>query len=220
MNFYISDLHLSHGGMAFLRGFKDVESMNDVIVDSINSVCRKRDTLYVLGDVADGYNCPNVVPWLKKIKPRMVLVVGNHDGSERSGELSFRQFRECFSSIKEHARVRDGIYCIYLSHYPHAEWDGMFKGWWHFYGHVHNADYGGAAIENIVPTAVNVGWDVLGKPMTAENLVQNRIETYYESLPDISVKDFVKAAIFDVKNLPYYKGRRFADFSVFEKEVV
>jgi hypothetical protein len=75
--------------------------------------------------------------------------------------------------------ITDGKYDLFLSHLPVAEWDGFYKGRFHFYGHVHNAKGGGAGLMKFLPTAVNVSCDVLGfMPMTAEELITARLKEY------------------------------------------
>ena len=167
MFYYTADLHFGHGDTLkhAKRPFASVEEMDRAIITNINSRCGKDDVLVVLGDVSFYGNYEGAIRCLKSIRCRKVLVTGNHD----KGLLKSKRFRECFADITQQETIRDGAHRIFLSHYPMAEWDGYYKGIWHFYGHVHNSTGGAAALMDLVPTAVNAGVDVNGfMPKTAD----------------------------------------------------
>lgn len=175
MNYYTSDLHLMDERILALckRPFKTVDEMNEYIISSINDRVSKDDTLYILGDVAP-YD-KNVVDLLRQIKGKLVLIIGNHD----RGQLKHGTFRRCFSEIHESLMLKDGEYDLFLSHFPYAEWDGFYKGRYHFYGHVHNKLDGGAALMALLPQAVNVGMDINEfMPKTAEEFIRERLANY------------------------------------------
>lgn len=52
MKYYISDLHFDHTNVIKFdnRPFKDVEEMNNTLINNWNSVVKKSDIVYVLGD--------------------------------------------------------------------------------------------------------------------------------------------------------------------------
>lgn len=184
MKYYTSDLHLFHPGLKELRGFKMEERMD------LFSFLKPEDELYILGDVGYGYKAPETVKevtrLLRMIRCRKHLVVGNHD----AGYLKDRRFRDVFVSIKEHMLLHDEGNDLYLSHYPLVEWDGYYKGRWLFYGHIHEKlAFGPGVLMDLVPTAVNVGIDFLGRPMTAEEIIAKRKEEW--RMPDIRLADAV-----------------------------
>ena len=79
--YYISDLHLGHQGVcAFAGQFRGncttVEEHDAWIVEQWNSVVRKPDLVYVLGDVAWNLRAMEA---LKKMRGQKILVRGNHD---------------------------------------------------------------------------------------------------------------------------------------------
>lgn len=184
MKYYTSDLHLFHPGLAKIRGFKMEERMD------LFSFLKPEDELYILGDVGYGYKTAETVKevtrLLGKVRCRKHLIVGNHD----AGYLEDRHFRKAFVSIKEHMLLHDEGHDLYLSHYPLVEWDGYYKGRWLFYGHLHEKPTRGPGLlMDLVPTAVNVGIDFLGRPMTAEEIIAKRRKEW--RMPDIRLADAV-----------------------------
>lgn len=82
--FYCSDHHFGHSGMLEfvdydgkpIRSFENIDEMNDTIIYNHNSVVKKSDTVYFLGDVAMD------LPWLSllgRMNGKKKLVKGNHD---------------------------------------------------------------------------------------------------------------------------------------------
>lgn len=89
----ISDTHFNHANMLTFTdwtgnltrpGFRDVEHMDEMMMDNWNSVVKPGDIIYHLGDVVMG---PSPVQWMEKnftkLNGRKRLVVGNHDNIDR-----------------------------------------------------------------------------------------------------------------------------------------
>ncbi len=191
MYYYTSDLHF---GCKYIfertnRPFENVEEMGKTIIDNFNERLSKDDVLIILGDVAcRGYN---PVKELRAINCKKVLIKGNHD----VGPLTHKSFRDCFVDIRDYELIRDKDYTIILNHYPLAEWDGYFKGIYHFYGHVHNSNIGSGLLMNLLPRAINVGVDVNDfKPMTAKELIEKR-EAEYTRNPYGLPEEFLKQLV-------------------------
>ena len=135
MNFYISDLHLGHANILRWdqRPFADVEEMHREIIRRWNAAVSPGDTVYLLGDVAWKTKIAQEI--LPQLRGKKYLIRGNHD--KRSEEYS-----ALFSSVEEHAAVKDGGELLILCHYPIAHWNGQYQGAVHLYGHVHRTqDY-------------------------------------------------------------------------------
>ena len=83
--YVISDLHLSHENMAKHRGFIDSNEMNNHIINKWNSVVKKNDTVWILGDISMEKSAPykilNLLNGIKKV------VLGNHDLPQHVPEL-------------------------------------------------------------------------------------------------------------------------------------
>lgn len=191
MNKYTSDLHLGYKDILKKsnRPFSSVEEMNSFIVRNMNEFTDPHDTLFILGDVS-AYKC-NVVKLLKQIHCDKVLITGNHDKEP----LSHRSFRSCFTDIRTFSMIKDGDYKLFLSHYPLAEWDGFYKGYIQFYGHIHNADSRTANIMRFFKNAVNVSADRNEfKPKTAKELIKERNKQYEKDivlLKDVRMQDII-----------------------------
>ncbi len=168
MNYYTSDLHFGCQAVFDRTGrpFKDLEEMKEVIINNINNTLKRDDTLYILGDIS----CAEYDPTseLKAMNCRKILIKGNHDARW----CKHRHFRNQFDEIHDIKAVRECGTRIVLCHYPLAEWDGYYKGHYHFYGHIHNSNEGAALIMNNVERAINVGVDVNDfMPKTAKELL-------------------------------------------------
>lgn len=109
--FFISDLHFGHKNIlkysGALRGGSTSEEHDQWLLDQINSVVKKGDLLYILGDVA--FNNTHLEK-MKKIRAgNRVLVRGNHD------VLTPNKYLEYFSQIHGLLSFR-GVF--WLSHAP------------------------------------------------------------------------------------------------------
>ena len=192
MYYYTSDLHLGYEKILSLckRPYSTIEEMNEAIIRNFNEVLDKDDILMILGDVS----CYGVNPagLLSRINGKKVLIIGNHDAEP----LHHRSFRKEFIDIRDHELIRDNDTKIFLNHYPLAEWDGYYKGIWHFYGHVHNSDQGAGFYMQYYPTAVNVGVDLNDfKPKTAKELMDKHIARFEEA-DGMTALEFIQKAIY------------------------
>ena len=79
---FISDLHFGHKNIMKYspdtRGhFKDLKDMNDSLVEGINEKVRKKDILWILGDVAFGVDNLKYIRFIEC--DTINLILGNHD---------------------------------------------------------------------------------------------------------------------------------------------
>ncbi len=74
---FIADLHLSHTNMATRRGFSTVEQHDEHIIEKWNSVVKKQDVTYILGDVTMEKSAPYYL--LDRLNGLKHVVLGNHD---------------------------------------------------------------------------------------------------------------------------------------------
>lgn len=216
MDYFISDLHFGYEGVVGMEACKKgekrglyydtVEEMDNDIIKRINSVVGADDKLFILGDVSCYGKAHHAVRCLKQLKcNNLYLVKGNHD----TEPLEHKSFRRCFRDVYDTMLYRNKDLRIFLSHYPICEWDGYYKGIWHFYGHVHDNETIGSVFADMIPTAVNVSIDKLGKPMTAEELISQKKAAY--TLPD---EERLKNII--LKKPAEVEGRRTLSFDGFE----
>ena len=80
MNYYIADTHLGHDNIRKLsnRPFNTVEEMDEVIINNWNRRVADNDDIYILGDFS--YKGKDPISYLKPLKGRKHLIVGNLDG--------------------------------------------------------------------------------------------------------------------------------------------
>lgn len=79
-DFVTADWHFGHQRILdFERSrFATIEEHNDFIIERCNKRMKASDLCYVLGDVGFG-DYEDLVPFVKRIKCRKILVMGNHD---------------------------------------------------------------------------------------------------------------------------------------------
>ncbi len=182
MDLFIADTHLGH---AHILGqcrpqFATVEEMDAAIIDGINRKMSERDTLYILGDFTLA-PYPRAVEYLKAIKPRKVLIVGNHDHVWLRDMPAWERHRY-FDGIYERLSLRVGRNELHLDHYPRLSWNrSHYEGSLAICGHIHNKREGSTAARlfSEVKYQYNAGVDVNGfEPVTLSELVRNNMDFY------------------------------------------
>lgn len=78
--FFTSDLHIGHARIIELcnRPFRDVDDMNEQLVENWNERVTDDDVVFILGDLALG-KIDDSLEWVKHLLGRKMLVPGNHD---------------------------------------------------------------------------------------------------------------------------------------------
>jgi len=122
----ISDLHLKHKNLVHWwtgKKFKTIEEHDEWLVESINSVVTKRDTLWILGDIA--WNNA-ALKLLGEIKGYKKLLLGNHDGMKSAEYAKYGRLMPGLVKYKN----------FWLSHCPiHPD---ELRGMRNIHGHVHH----------------------------------------------------------------------------------
>jgi calcineurin-like phosphoesterase family protein len=183
MDMFIADTHFGHENILTecRPHFPDVESMNRTLIDNINARMTKKDTLYVLGDFA--YRCKTpVTEILESIRPRLILIKGNHD-RDWLRFMTEEDQKQYFAGVHEELELKKYGVELHMSHYPRLAWNRS-----HFFaqslsvcGHIHASRSGTVAAElfPLVRCQFNAGVDVNGyAPVTLEELVRNNTEFY------------------------------------------
>lgn len=156
-NFYTADPHFDHENIltyAF-RPFRSVAQMNNTLVVNYNRDCTEDDTLYFIGDVSLTKHPDKLARYLRRIRPRKVLILGNHDDMK-----PFRYLDIGFDSVHTSLEVNGRI----LVHDPAVATIMPLKTF--ITGHVHNLFVKSA-------NAINVGVDVHDfRPVSEERLIE------------------------------------------------
>ena len=156
--FLIGDTHFGHKAMLEYRNFKTMDYHNNAIIDNWNSVVNKKDTVWVLGDVAFG---AAFVSCIEKCNGYKKLVMGNHDLQ------SVIKYRQYFGQIYGIIRVNDFI----LSHAPIHPNELKYRWKYNVHGHIHHKE------NNIDdPRYFNVNADVIGLTPIAFDEVLAQLE--------------------------------------------
>ncbi len=158
MNLYIGDMHLGHRNCLHLdnRPFSSVQEMNSVLIELWNGRVQKDDDVYVLGDFC--YRSEeDPVTYLRKLKGKKHLIVGNHDVHL----LKNTQAMSYFETVEKQMVIKDrdetSEVQVFLSHYPTADYPNMYHGAYHVYAHIHANKNDTYEFMKTRPRALNAG---------------------------------------------------------------
>ena len=157
--FFTSDTHFNHANIIRFcnRPFKDVNQMNEVLIENWNRVISPGDTVFHLGDFCLGGS----LEWtnvLDRLNGKMHLILGNHDMKNiRQGYINR------FENVVMQMHIEIGKRCIYLNHYPFLCFGGSYRDVWQLFGHVHtsphNTGLDAPRLKALFPTQYDVGVD-------------------------------------------------------------
>ena len=115
------------------RNFDSLESMEDCLVDGINSHVQREDTLIHNGDVCMGQANIHWPRIRERINCRnIILCLGNHDDKITKNKLEYT-----FSAVYSHYEFRYKGILVVCNHYPLTIWNEVGRGAIMLYGHVH-----------------------------------------------------------------------------------
>lgn len=134
--FFTADTHF--GDPHILRQryrFKSVEEHDATLIAHWNNAVSPGDEIWHLGDFAAGASrarCAEIFAALKGVKR---LIRGNHD-SKRVLELPWAEppVESARITIPDEAGAPMRLY---LAHYAHRAWPGLWRGTRHLFGHTH-----------------------------------------------------------------------------------
>lgn len=170
MTIYVtSDLHFNHKNILKFcpksRDFKDVEEMNDFIIQKINEVVTAEDTLYILGDIALGGGVSSIVKLFNQLHCCDIRVVpGNHDSNKLLKSLVAQCVGVTILPLIYETSFNNTR--AVMSHFPLLTWNQAHRGSIHLFGHCH-----GSLKEATEGRKADVGWDVWERPIPLEELV-------------------------------------------------
>jgi len=154
---FTSDLHLGHDNIIRLasRPFSTVDEMDNVLISNWNNCVNRADDVYIVGDLSLK-PVEIVESYLRRMNGKKYLVRGNHD---RVGAYPYKAIAGLEWIRDYHEMKVDGTRLV-LFHYPIFEWDAVYRGSIHLYGHVHgNMEYSGWHRDRGW-RSINVGMDV------------------------------------------------------------
>lgn len=196
-DFVTADWHFFHKGMNVStshwdrseppRDFPTLEEMNDCIIDNINAVVGRTDTLWNLGDVIFSRTgeLPNLMSRIKCKDVRLIL--GNHDKNIKIHRINDAGKRvpngklgACFRDVRDKHKIKHNDIRIYLHHEPLHTWPGINIGFMHLFGHCH----GNLPDRNL--RCMDVGVDTNDyKPYLLDDVVETLSSRKFKNSPDI-----------------------------------
>ena len=123
---FIADLHLGHTNLAKKRGFESAREHDEHIISQWNKKVHKRDTVYILGDVA--METSNYYHLLDRMNGIKRVVLGNHDMAKDIPVLL-----QYVHSVSGMVRYKG----IWLTHCPVHERELEFRVPRNIHGHIH-----------------------------------------------------------------------------------
>lgn len=161
---FTSDTHWGHQNIIRFcnRPWKTVEEMDEALIENWNSVVRKDDIVFHLGDFAFAPNWR----WkelLGQLNGHIYLVLGNHDVSRWPGD----KIMELFDGVYNQLHLKINGYQVYLNHYPFLCYAGTYTNpkiaTIQLFGHVHSSPSSSGKdcnrLNNLFPYQYDVGVD-------------------------------------------------------------
>jgi len=141
--FFLSDPHFGHQLATEHRGFTSAGEHDEAVLESINGAVRKRDKLFLLGDVV--FNKPLGESILPRINCSTIeLIIGNHD------KFSTGWYARYFHKVHGFRKYEN----FWISHCPiHPQ--EMYRCDGNIHGHIHK----GGKSPHLKYPYFNVGWD-------------------------------------------------------------
>lgn len=126
--FFIADTHFGDKNIIKYEGrpFKDVEEMNNVLIENWNSVIGSMDTIFVVGDFISDRSYLDII---HKLKGKIKIIVGNHDISLID---DYRRYGNV--EVFEYPIILDNFWMI--SHEPMYITEN--SPYANIFGHIHN----------------------------------------------------------------------------------
>lgn len=184
MIYFTADWHLNHNRdfIYKLRGFDNVEEMNQAIMERHNKIVDQLDTVYVLGDLCLGGadSLDRNKQLIEQMNGRLTIILGNHDAPAR-----IKMYNDCknVEKVMYADMLHYKKYHFYLSHYPTitTNFDGdkpLKARTLNLYGHTHQC----INFYFDCPYNYHVGVDSHNCEPVSIDTVIGDIKTYYNTL--------------------------------------
>jgi calcineurin-like phosphoesterase family protein len=163
---FTSDTHFGHRGVIRMcnRPFADAAEMTELMIERWNSVVRKCDTVWHLGDFALNLSAERCQEVFSRLNGSLHLIPGNHD-KRRHLDLPWASPPEALRTV--HVEGRRLVLC----HYGLRTWHGSWRGALHLYGHSHGALPG-------TSRSLDVGMDCWGyAPVCLDQILERMAAT-------------------------------------------
>lgn len=153
---FISDTHFGHTNIIKYsnRPFKNVEEMDEKMIENWNSVVKPDDTIWHLGDFAFA-SIERMESILDRLNGKINIIWGNHDKEFKyhSRQILEKHLIESFQDYKE---IRIDDQNIVLFHYGMRVFNRSHYGAIQLYGHSHGSLPGNS---QQIDVGVDAGWN-------------------------------------------------------------
>jgi calcineurin-like phosphoesterase family protein len=171
--------------------------MNTTIIDNINRKATRNDLLYIIGDFAFRSRT-SPIEFLEAIKPKKILIVGNHD-RDWLKKLTEEEKQRYFVGIYDRYSIKRNGLELHFNHFPQLAWSRShyFAQSFSICGHIHNARDTtiAARLFPYVDCQFNAGIDINGfEPVTFAELVE-RNHAFYGRTYDAEQQKMLAQAI-------------------------
>lgn len=138
MDWFTSDLHFGHESIIRManRPFENADEMNRVLIHNINEYVKKRDRLFILGDVSMHITAEETNSLVKQLHGRKYLLFGNHDVGGNPETCSYNL--NLYEWAGYYRRENLPHLRLIMMHYPLLSWDKSFGGSVMLHGHIHS----------------------------------------------------------------------------------
>ena len=169
--FLTSDSHYGHDREFVwkVRGYDSVTAMNLAQVQKWNETIEDDDDVYALGDLMLGD--PSNIEFIKQLKGRIHIVLGNHDTTKR--EEMYRSLPNVVEVAEVGIRLKYKKHHFIMTHYPmmtgNLEKESLKQMTLNLYGHTHQT----SNFYNDMPFMYHVGADSHnGYPVLLDDIIE------------------------------------------------
>lgn len=140
--YFMSDIHYNHENVINFgsRPFKNVSDMNEYILETIKDTLKPDDVLFTLGDDFWKMKECDIERIMQSFPTRKIhKVMGNHDkyGYYWCGGKIGKMCLSVSDILDIVVRKNEVEYKVSLCHYPIYDFNHMYHGGIHLFGHVH-----------------------------------------------------------------------------------
>ena len=140
MLYFSSDHHFGHKKIIEYsnRPFKDVDEMDETMIQRWNEKVGPDDEVYHLGDVGLS-SSGKLRKVLERLNGNIYLIKGNHETSALDCHTRFEWIKDYYELTVNDPDMPRGEQLVILFHYALREWNASHWGTYHLYGHSHGS---------------------------------------------------------------------------------
>jgi calcineurin-like phosphoesterase family protein len=187
MEYITSDLHFGHKNICGENGFcttrkhfKDVDEMNEAIIENWNKKVNKNDKVYVLGDLCMNMKPNDLFETMNQLKGEIWLVKGNHDNN-RIFKALVNGNPEKFKLIPMGDIVKRNGIQYYLTHYPQGLGEKRRKIR-NLCGHIHEEIARDPNVMNVGIDSPEIDTKNFGEPVELQHAMDLLDEKFKKSI--------------------------------------